>query len=413
MIMVEDIKNNLPKLFKKLINPNINPDDNQKIKDFDKTINSNNYDKSLSYFQNVILAKMMIGWEKKNKNEIKLSKDYKKVYREYFDYPNNENSEIDEEEQNIFYELGLNVEAKIEDFFSSLIINFLKEKEKSKAKIIKLFWNEINLFNYEINDTIKEKLIEYMEKDNFYDELCKDYQLFELKNSEILKEIYDFYDFKTIEKIKIETLKEYGDKERQFDDFGRMIQIKEPDSKNINESFADEINKEKREKIPIDELKEVLKEFRIVINLQYLENEEVNFSYHIKDKEIKLYKNGEYDCKKPEEKNYLEYIKFNDKVEKFIKDNIKNIKKKGKIVLILKFKSKEQKNQSQLKENKNQNLYVVDCESHFEKNDEGKVDEVIGRFNDDNVLINGISGKNPGFIFLVNELCNDDYDNKK
>ena len=136
--MVEDIKNNLPKLFKKLINPNINPDDNQKIKDFDKTINSNNYDKSLSYFQNVILAKMMIGWEKKNKNEIKLSKDYKKVYREYFDYPNNENSEIDEEEQNIFYELGLNVEAKIEDFFSSLIIiNFLKEKEKSKAKIIK------------------------------------------------------------------------------------------------------------------------------------------------------------------------------------------------------------------------------------------------------------------------------------
>ena len=413
MIMVEDIKNNLPKLFKKLINPNINPDDNQKIKDFDKTINSNNYDKSLSYFQNVILAKMMIGWEKKNKNEIKLSKDYKKVYREYFDYPNNENSEIDEEEQNIFYELGLNVEAKIEDFFSSLIINFLKEKEKSKAKIIKLFWNEINLFNYEINDTIKEKLIEYMEKDNFYDELCKDYQLFELKNSEILKEIYDFYDFKTIEKIKIETLKEYGDKERQFDDFGRMIQIKEPDSKNINESFADEINKEKREKIPIDELKEVLKEFRIVINLQYLENEEVNFSYHIKDKEIKLYKNGEYDCKKPEEKNYLEYIKFNDKVEKFIKDNIKNIKKKGKIVLILKFKSKEQKNQSQLKENKNQNLYVVDCESHFEKNDEGKVDEVIGRFNDDNVLINGISGKNPGFIFLVNELCNDDYDNIK
>ena len=410
MIMVEDIKNNLPKLFKKLINPNINPDDNQKIKDFDKTINSNNYDKSLSYFQNVILAKMMIGWEKKNKNEIKLSKDYKKVYREYFDYPNNENSEIDEEEQNIFYELGLNVEAKIEDFFSSLIINFLKEKEKSKAKIIKLFWNEINLFNYEINDIIKEKLIEYMEKDNFYDELCKDYQLFELKNSEILKEIYDFYDFKTIEKIKMETLKEYGDKERQFDDFGRMLQIKEPDSKNINESFADEINKEKREKIPIDELKEVLKEFRIVINLQYLENEEVNFSHHIKDKEIKLYKNGEYDCKKPGEKNYLEYIKFNDKVEKFIKDNIKNIKKKGKIVLILKFKSKEQKNQSQLKENKNQNLYVVDCESHFEKNDENKVDEVIGRFNDDNVLINGISGKNPGFIFLVNELCNDDYD---
>ena len=46
-----------------------------------------------------------------------------------------------------------------------------------------------------------------MEKDNFYDELCKDYQLFELKNSEILKEIYDFYDFKTIEKIKSETLK--------------------------------------------------------------------------------------------------------------------------------------------------------------------------------------------------------------
>ena len=109
----------------------------------------------------------------------------------------------------------------------------------------------------------------------------------------------------------------------------------------------------------------------------------------------------------------MEYIKFNDKVEKFIKDNIKNIKKKGKIVLILKFKSKEQKNQSQLKENKNQNLFVVDCESHFEKNDEDKVDEVIGRFNDDNVLINGISGKNPGFIFLVNELCNDDYDNIK
>ena len=81
MIMVEDIKNNLPKLFKKLINPNINPDDNQKIKDFDKTINSNNYDKSLSYFQNVILAKMMIGWEKK----IKMKSNFPKIIKKYIE----------------------------------------------------------------------------------------------------------------------------------------------------------------------------------------------------------------------------------------------------------------------------------------------------------------------------------------
>lgn len=418
--MQEHIKNYLPKLFKKLTNPNDINEENKNeiiktIKKFDETITSNNYDNSLSYFQNVILAKMMISWVEKNISVVELSGDYNKLYTKYFDFPKYDEFEIEEEEKNLFYDLGLDVKGEIDDFFSSLIINFLKQKENSKAKIIKMFWNEINLFNYEINDKIKEELRKHMEKDKFYEELYKDNKLFESEKSNILKEIYYFYDFKTIEKTKIETLKDYADKERQTDDFGRMLQINEPDSHHEKKSFVDEVKEKEKKKMPSDKLKQVLNKWIIEIDLQHSNNKELNSYYYYKKGEIKeiieLYKYGEYNCKIIEEKNYVQYLNFNDKVEKFIMDNFNNIKKKGKICLELTKKCKQQ-NGEQFKEDQ-KDLYAVDCESYFKKNDEDDYDQNIGKFKDDNVLINGISGENLGFIFLVNELCNDDYDNKK
>ena len=50
----------------------------------------------------------------------------------------------------------------------------------------------------------------------------------------------------------------------------------------------------------------------------------------------------------------------------------------------------------------------MNCESYFEKEGTDGVDENFGIFIDRDVLIDGINGRNPGFIFLINELCNED-----
>ena len=78
--------------------------------------------------------------------------------------------------------------------------------------------------------------------------------------------------------------------------------------------------------------------------------------------------------------------------------------------MILTTLKEEQKNQNNIDKDqidKNQiDLYIVNCQSSFESDD--SKDNNFGIFIDRNVLINGINGKTPGFIFLVNELCNED-----
>ena len=351
--------------------------------------------------------KIMTIWENRG---VKFRGNYSSNFNYYLELLKKEEYEITQGNKiKIFSDLEGNQD--INKFFSSLIILFLKQKEKDQIELIKILWDEIQLSKFEINDKIKKDLKECFETDNdnyfkeFYKELYEENDLFNLDNKYILSEIYDYINYKSPEYIKIELLKDYADQERQYDDYGRTIKINEKEPP--FEKFL--INK--NEKIPDDILKQVFKKLEIKISIDM--NKKPNYNYYYGDKNEpmeQLYDKYNYNIKIKDEKNYKEYLNFDIKVKNFINDNINNIQKYGTIKLILTTLKEEQKNQNNIDKDqidKNQiDLYIVNCQSSFESDD--SKDNNFGIFIDRNVLINGINGKTPGFIFLVNELCNED-----
>ena len=406
--MEQKIRNNIPKLFN-LLNKKRNSEEenkiNEQITNFESNIYTNNYKQDITLFQYVVLMKIMTIWEIRG---VKLLGNYSSNFNHYLELLKNEEYEkIKGIKRKIFSDLEGNED--INNFFSSLIILFLKQKEKDQIELVKDLWDEIRLSNFEINEKIKDDLKECLEKDDYckeyYKELRIENDLFNLDNKYILKEIYDYINYKSPEYIKIELLKDYADQERQYDDYGRTIKINEIEPR--FEKFKKNIN----EKIPDDILKQVFKKLEIKISIDF--NKKPNYNYYYGDKNEpmeQLYDEYNYDIKKKDEKNYKEYLNFDIKVKNFINDNINNIQKYGTIKLILTTLKEEQKNQNNIDKDqidKNQiDLYIVNCQSSFESDD--SKDNNFGIFIDRNVLINGINGKTPGFIFLVNELCNED-----
>ena len=408
--MEQEIKNNIPKLFN-LLNKKRNSEKENKIKDqitnFEYHIYINNYNRYITLFQGVVLMKIMTIWENRG---VKFRGNYSSNFNYYLELLKKEEYEITQGNKiKIFSDLEGNQD--INKFFSSLIILFLKQKEKDQIELIKILWDEIQLSKFEINDKIKKDLKECFETDNdnyfkeFYKELYEENDLFNLDNKYILSEIYDYINYKSPEYIKIELLKDYADQERQYDDYGRTIKINEIEPP--IEKFKKNIN----EKIPDDILKQVFKKLEIKILIDF--NKKPNYNYYYGDKNEpmeQLYDKYNYNIKIKDEKNYKEYLNFDIKVKNFINDNINNIQKYGTIKLILTTLKEEQKNQNNIDKDqidKNQiDLYIVNCQSSFESDD--SKDNNFGIFIDRNVLINGINGKTPGFIFLVNELCNED-----
>ena len=409
--MEQEVKNNIPKLFN-LLNKKRNSEKENKIKDqitnFEYHIYINNYNRYITLFQGVVLMKIMTIWENRG---VKFRGNYSSNFNYYLESLKKEEYEITQGNKiKIFSDFEGNKD--INKFFSSLIILFLKQKEKDQIELIKILWDEIQLSKFEINDKIKKDLKECFETDNdnyfkeFYKELYEENDLFNLDNKYILSEIYDYINYKSPEYIKIELLKDYADQERQYDDYGRTIKINEKEPP--FEKFL--INK--NEKIPDDILKQVFKKLEIKILIDF--NKKPNYNYYYGDKNEpmeQLYDKYNYNIKIKDEKNYKEYLNFDIKVKNFINDNINNIQKYGTIKLILTTLKEEQKNQNNIDKDqidKNQiDLYIVNCQSSFESDD--SKDNNFGIFIDRNVLINGINGKTPGFIFLVNELCNEDY----
>ena len=406
--MEQEIRNNIPKLFN-LLNKKRNSEEenkiNEQITNFESNIYTNNYKQDITLFQYVVLMKIMTIWEIRG---VKLLGNYSSNFNHYLELLKNEEYEkIKGIKRKIFSDLEGNED--INNFFSSLIILFLKQKEKDQIELVKDLWDEIRLSNFEINEKIKDDLKECLEKDDYckeyYKELRIENDLFNLDNKYILKEIYDYINYKSPEYIKIELLKDYADQERQYDDYGRTIKINEI------EPPIEKLNINKNEKIPDNILKQVFKKLEIKISIDF--NKKPNYNYYYGDKNEpmeQLYDKYNYDIKKKDEKNYKEYLNFDIKVKNFINDNINNIQKYGTIKLILTTLKEEQKNQNNIDKDqidKNQiDLYIVNCQSSFESED--SKDNNFGIFIDRNVLINGINGKTPGFIFLVNELCNED-----
>ena len=161
--------------------------------------------------------------------------------------------------------------------------------------------------------------------------------------------------------------------------------------------------KNEMQKIERKELIELFKKFKIELNL----NEESNWPnpkyFCGEDEEMKmLYKNAVYNDEITEEKNYKRYLIFVDTIMDYIKKIKNKITYKGKIYFEF---TKESESQSEPIAEKDKNIYNVKCIYSMEDNKEIK-------FRDDNILVDGINGKRQGFLFFIEELCNDDYDNE-
>ena len=159
--------------------------------------------------------------------------------------------------------------------------------------------------------------------------------------------------------------------------------------------------KNQNPKINRKALVELFQKFKIELNL----NEEFNWQnpkyFYGEDKELKiLYKKAIYNDKVIEEKNYIRYLIFIDTIMNYIKQIKNKIMYKGKIYFEF---TKESESQSEEMTEKNKDIYNVKCIYSLEYDKEIK-------FRDDNILIDGINGKRQGFLFFIEELCNEDYD---
>ena len=395
----------IPRLFKRALNTLNDKEDNSKItEEYISIVNRNIIENEiyLNEAQNVVLSKIMLYLIIfcNNKTPSENLKEWKEFYEKKL--------ESNIEKVNIFEEIKKEKETSLEKIILAILKYFLKNlREKQNAKDLKKKWEDLHLHleNFEINNTINEALFSYLEKlqknpVNFCKEL-EELLISELKlgnNSKIIKNIYYFINFKIKEEDQIIYMKDLADKERENNEY--IIKI---NKNNINTNDNKMLgNKEKEIKVPEDYLINLFKQWSIEIDLN---EENINplivFGYGEQtDKYYEDYndKNKEYN------KKFKGYIEFKNKVMKYIEEVKKNIKLKTKITLII----------TPIKEDKkpiNDDKYFyeckeIQCKSSYEHR--GQKFEC----KDTNILENGINGDSPGFIFLINELCNDEYINE-
>ena len=133
-----------------------------------------------------------------------------------------------------------------------------------------------------------------------------------------------------------------------------------------------------------------LNENEIIPDIYFGNNNLVDKYYYLENNDIKIIFNKKFNKYKIFLKEVMEYIR------KF-KNNIK-IKTIIRLVIKPNIDGCWVYNDEDFYEFEN-----IQCISSFEF--EGQ----IYKFIDKNILVNGINGKSPGFIFLINELCNTDY----
>lgn len=336
----------------------------------------------------------------------------------------------------------------IEEIYSDIIIYLMKyifdNKDKDKNEEI---WNEIhlNLEEFIINKTIYSNIIKFLNNNekmkNFYNQIGIE------KEPKLLKKIYDYISSKNSKKSVIfqleqESLTEKGNKERERNDGGKLPNEKSEGLGNFIQNL----------KINLDELREILKylkvEFDFEGNAKYfyakkqnrinskekkkntepiLEEIAGDFLSAEIDKDKEGTKNtGEKiistDPTETEKKNFKQYQIFLETIKEYITKKKNEINFQGKkiyIILELIFKSEKQSENildnkffSYIK-NEINGLNNVQCEYSIveEKEKDGKVViEKKKKFRDDNILIFGINGNNQGFLHLMEEIINDDFE---
>ena len=208
-------------------------------------------------------------------------------------------------------------------------------------------------------------------------------------------------------------VKQRGEKIDLDKDFTGMSQTNQESqlSKNISSIYIFDEEFENR-------AKSILQKSKIIVDIDKLNNFQfyhgnkldinidsnnlylnVNFEEYIKSKE----------CDKDSKiiyKNYQKYLQF----LKAIIDYLKHIKIKFNPRIILELKREYSDVNSKSENQKYKDIYYIKCDYIF-------INQIKGneklKFHDRNILINGINGNNSGFILLMNELSDEDYNGAK
>ena len=149
---------------------------------------------------------------------------------------------------------------------------------------------------------------------------------------------------------------------------------------------------------PNDYLINVFKKWKIIIDLN--ETNIIPKIYYGMNCLIDKYYETYSDVNEKYNKKFKKYIEFLNTVMKYIKNEVNNMKIKAIIKLVI----IPVKNNSRIYTDEDfYNFQNIKCLSSFE------VEGVKHKFVDNNILVNGLFGKSPGFIFMIKELCYDDY----
>ena len=328
-------------------------------------------------------------------------------------------------------------EIKLEDIILALIKYFLKYtvavtgKKDDKINTPEEEWNEIclHLENFEITETIRNGIIKFLNNnkkiENFFNEI-KIRNLMSTDSSQILSKIYEYIKFKSIKKRKKLKLKEGADKERKNDDYGRKQILKD-------KNFIKTERSKHLTKGDFKNIKKYLKHFVIKIDVEnILGTNNTNYYYMQGDKRIDIEDSYEDILDNDDNNNYIndndvktykKYLEFINKVKDYVKSLKDKIILKKEVFLELEPINDRQREEVLHEEFHRRDLIKdipeVRCKSYFfyeedtedkeETQKETKKKQIKYEYRDDNVLIYGIYGKLQGFIFMMNELCNEDY----
>ena len=178
------------------------------------------------------------------------------------------------------------------------------------------------------------------------------------------------------------------------------IKFSEPLSETIqSEKILEKQNKIKIIILEYDYLLNVFKKWTIIIDLNKDNKDKIfpEIKYGLENKADNYYETYKDENEIYNEK-FKKYIKFKNKVLDYINAQIGNIKLKK----IIKLEIFPVKNELGIyDENDFYNFKNIQCISSFEY--EGKE----YKYKDNNIFVNGIYGKAPGFIFLINALIED------
>ena len=335
--------------------------------------------------------------------------------------------------ESIFSKLDYNFEKiksnNIEEIYSDIINYLFKYIYENKANYAnaKKIWDDINLNLEEfiINKTIYSKIIDILNKKAQMKKFYLDEVSIE-NDPGLLKKVYAYIsgnnNNNSFNCNLEESIKEKADKERDnnIDD---------------NKIRTNDISKilDNNHKLSQEAINKVLEFLKIEINIIESRKPSIKFfikkdgkNESLKENKGKKVKQEEFEmiddyCEDGlydgniEEENYKSYLIFLDTIIEYIQKNSEKIKFPLKLILELiplAFQQDEKDLNYKFhffEKDKIKEIHNVSCIYYLIDNN---MDEDLKekKFRDDNVLINGIDSKNQGFLHLMEELTNPDFE---